>query len=58
MGYGKGYQYAHDYERNFVSTEFLPDKISGTKLFEPGKNPREDELRKFLKSLWGKKYDY
>jgi putative ATPase len=58
MGYGKGYQYAHDYEGNFANTEFLPEKISGTKLFEPGKNPREEELRKFLKSLWGKKYDY
>jgi putative ATPase len=58
MGYGKGYQYAHDYEGNFTNTEFLPEKISGTKLFDPGKNPREEELRKFLKSLWGKKYDY
>jgi len=58
LGYGKGYQYAHDYEGNFINTEFLPDKISGTKLFNPGKNPREDELRKFLKQLWGKKYDY
>jgi putative ATPase len=58
LGYGKGYQYAHDHERNFINTEFLPEKISGTKLFDPGRNAREEELRKYLKSLWGKKYDY
>ncbi|HTJ51071.1 MAG TPA: replication-associated recombination protein A [Cyclobacteriaceae bacterium] len=58
MGYGQGYQYAHDYSNNFVNTEFLPDKIKGTKLYDPGKNAREEELRRYLKSLWGKKYDY
>jgi putative ATPase len=58
MGYGKGYQYAHDYTNNFVNTEFLPEQISGFKFYDPGKNAREEELRKYLKSLWGKKYDY
>jgi len=58
LGYGKGYQYAHDYEGNFAKTEFLPDTISGTKLYDPGRNAREEELRRFLKSLWGEKYDY
>ena len=58
MGYGKGYQYAHDYDGNFVSTEFLPDKINGHKFYEPGKNAREDELRKYLRSLWKEKYGY
>lgn len=58
LGYGKGYQYAHDYVGNFVSTEFLPDKISGQKFYEPGKNAREDELRKYLRALWKEKYGY
>jgi putative ATPase len=58
LGYGKGYQYAHDYDNNFINAEFLPDKISGAKFYEPGKNAREEELRKYLKSLWGKKYNY
>jgi putative ATPase len=58
MGYGKGYQYAHDYEGNFVSTEFLPENIAGQKFYEPGKNQREDELRKYLRSLWKEKYGY
>jgi putative ATPase len=58
MGYGKDYKYAHDYEKNFIEQEFLPDKISGTAFYEPGKNPREEELRKFLRTLWKHKYRY
>jgi putative ATPase len=58
MGYGKGYQYAHSYEGNFVSAEFLPDELKGTKFYEPGNNAREEELRKYLRSLWKEKYGY
>jgi putative ATPase len=57
-GYGKGYEYSHNYENNFSAQEYLPDAISGTAFFEPGKNLREEELRKFLKSLWKDKYGY
>jgi putative ATPase len=57
-GYGKGYEYSHNYENNFSPQEYLPDAISGTAFFEPGKNLREDELRKFLKMLWKEKYKY
>jgi putative ATPase len=58
LDYGKDYQYAHGYEGNFVNMEFLPDKIKGTKFYEPGNNAREDELRKYLRSLWKEKYGY
>lgn len=58
MGYGKDYQYAHDYEGGFVNMEFLPEKISGEKFYEPGNNPREEEMRKYLRSLWKEKYGY
>lgn len=58
MGYGKNYKYAHSYDRNFTEQEFLPEEIKGTAFYDPGKNPREDELRKFLKSLWKEKYGY
>lgn len=58
LGYGKGYQYAHSYEGNFVNMEFLPDKISGQKFYEPGNNTREEELRKYLRVLWKEKYGY
>lgn len=58
QGYGKGYKYAHDYQHNFVQQQYLPDQIKDMKLYEPGKNAREEELRKRLKALWGDKYGY
>lgn len=58
MGYGADYQYAHSFEGNFANMEFLPDAISGSKFYEPGKNPREEELRMFLRNLWKEKYGY
>jgi putative ATPase len=58
MGYGKNYKYAHSYEGNFADQEFLPDALKGTVFYNPGKNPREEELRKFLRSLWKDKYNY
>lgn len=58
MGYGKNYEYSHSYENNFSPQEYLPKEIAGTKFFEPGKNTREEELRKFLKNLWKDKYNY
>ena len=58
IGYGKEYKYAHDFENNFIQQEYLPDEIVGVKLYDPGLNAREDELRQRLKKLWGKKYNY
>ncbi|HEX5316893.1 MAG TPA: replication-associated recombination protein A, partial [Candidatus Kapabacteria bacterium] len=58
MGYGKGYEYSHNYSKNFSQQEYLPSEIAGTTFYEPGNNAREEELRKFLRSLWGEKYSY
>ena len=58
LDYGKGYEYSHDYEKNFSPQEYLPAPLAGTTFYEPGKNAREDELRKFLRNLWGDKYKY
>lgn len=58
MGYGKNYEYSHSYENNFSAQEYLPKELAGTKFYNPGKNAREEELRKFLKSLWKDKYGY
>lgn len=58
MDYGKGYKYAHDYSGNFVDQEFLPDKIAGTKLYDPGNNATEARLRDYLRHCWKDKYGY
>ena len=58
MNYGKDYKYAHNFDNNFVSLEFMPERIAGTKFYEPGDNSREEEIRKFLKVRWKEKYNY
>ncbi|RDY60676.1 replication-associated recombination protein A [Flagellimonas nanhaiensis] len=58
LGYGKNYDYAHDHKDNFVDFEFLPEEISGTSFYRPGKNPRENAMREFLKKRWKDKYGF
>jgi putative ATPase len=58
LGYKKDYQYAHHFSNNFSVQEYLPDGLSGQKLFEPGNNARENEIRAQLKKWWGEKYGY
>jgi ATPase related to the helicase subunit of the Holliday junction resolvase len=58
LNYGKNYKYAHDYDANFILQEFLPDVIKNTTFYDPGKNAREEEIRKFLKERWKEKYGY
>ena len=35
QGYGKGYQYAHDFEDGYSGQECLPEKLAGHKFYEP-----------------------
>lgn len=58
LGYHDGYKYAHDYPGNFVEQEFLPDEISGTRIYEPQDNPREREIRTSLHNKWKDRYGY
>ncbi len=58
IGYGKDYMYSHAYEGNFKEQEYLPEELKGTTFYSPGNNPRENELRKYLKNLWKDKYNY
>jgi putative ATPase len=58
LNYGKAYQYSHLGENNFLEQEYLPDEIKGTTLFQPQKNAREEELKKFLHERWKGKYGY
>lgn len=58
LGYGEEYKYAHDFDNNFTSQEFLPDAIANTPIYEPGNNARENGIRDFLKNRWKDKYGY
>ena len=58
MGYGVDYKYAHDYAGNFVSQEFLPESLSGTRFYVPNEgNAQEQKISERIKALWGDKYN-
>ncbi|HRO98266.1 MAG TPA: replication-associated recombination protein A [Flavobacteriales bacterium] len=58
LGYGKAYKYSHEGAGNFIEQEFLPEALSGTRFYEPGANPREQEHASLLKKLWKDRYGY
>lgn len=58
LGYGENYQYAHDFDQNFIVQEFLPDALKNTAFYKPGNNPRENSTKEFLKNRWKDKYGY
>lgn len=58
LDYGKGYEYAHSHEGNFVNMEFLPDGVAGVKLYDPGDNAAEARIREYLRNCWKEKYGY
>ncbi|MGI6706589.1 MAG: replication-associated recombination protein A [Clostridia bacterium] len=59
VGYGKGYQYAHDYEEKVTAMECLPENLKGRKYYQPAGLGREkaflermaelDELREKMR---------
>ena len=58
LSYGKNYQYSHLGENNFLEQEYLPEPIKNTALYQPQKNAREQEIKKFLSERWKGKYGY
>jgi len=48
LGYGKGYQYAHDVPEAYRPQEYLPDALRGTVLYEPGPFGFERDVAKRL----------
>ncbi|MBR0170456.1 MAG: replication-associated recombination protein A [Bacteroidales bacterium] len=58
IGYGSGYKYAHDYAGNFTEQEYLPQGLEGSRFYNPGSTPREEDTRRSLRERWGGKYGY
>jgi putative ATPase len=55
LGHGEGYKYPHDFEGAYVPEDYLPDKLVGTKLYEPTQSGFEAELAKRRAELDAKK---
>jgi putative ATPase len=54
LGYGKGYQYAHNFEDHIVDQQHLPKELLGRRYYIPGDSGYETEIKDRLK-LWVKK---
>ncbi|WP_022854346.1 replication-associated recombination protein A [Thermodesulfatator atlanticus] len=55
LGYGKGYQYPHNFPGGYVPQEYLPEKLKGKRYYHPTDRGREKELSVRLKRLLGAK---
>ncbi|MBI2083141.1 MAG: replication-associated recombination protein A [Deltaproteobacteria bacterium] len=51
LGYGKDYQYPHDFEGHYVKEEYLPEKLRGKRYYEPTENGYEGEIKTRLEKL-------
>jgi putative ATPase len=48
LGYGAGYQYAHDSPEAYIPQEYLPERLRGSRFYEPGPFGFEKEIAKRL----------
>jgi putative ATPase len=51
LGYGSGYQYAHDVQGKVAAMACLPEQLKGTQLYEPGQEGWEGRIRERLQEL-------
>ena len=52
LNYGKDYKYSHDFEKNFVEQDYLPEKIKNKRFFNAQNNPQEVKINERQKELW------
>src|SRR5690606_6791827 len=51
LGHGQDYKYPHDFEGAYVPEDYLPERLVGTKLYEPSDSGFERELATRLAAL-------
>jgi len=56
LNYGKAYKYSHDFPNHFVEQQFLPDELTGERIWNIQNNPAESKLGEWLKFLWKGRY--
>jgi putative ATPase len=55
LGYGKGYQYAHDLEDKVADMDCLPESLKGRKYYHPQETGEETEIKRRLDEIDRKK---
>jgi len=51
LGYGEGYQYAHDLEERVADMECLPESLRGRQYYHPTGQGAERQLKEILESI-------
>jgi len=51
LGYGRGYQYAHDFEDETAAMDCLPDALKGRRFYEPKERGAEAEMKARLEKM-------
>ena len=52
FGHGVGYKYPHDFDNHFVKQQYLPDKKTSERYYEPTAQGYEALIKKRLERLW------
>jgi putative ATPase len=55
LGYGKGYQYAHDFPDHVVEQEHLPKELEGRQYYLPSESGEEKQIKERLEQLAGRR---
>ncbi|MCI5746455.1 replication-associated recombination protein A [Eubacterium pyruvativorans] len=60
MGYGEGYQYAHDYEDKLTNMQCLPESLTGREYYHPTEQGTEARFRKRLEQIkeWKRRHGW
>lgn len=51
LGFGRGYQYPHNFEGNYVAENYLPEELGGRRYYQPSQSGREREIGEYLAKL-------
>jgi putative ATPase len=57
VGYGKGYQYAHDLDEKVADMECMPDNLRGREYYHPTTEGREKMLAQRMEEIKQRKED-
>ena len=56
LGYSDGYKYAHDFPGHFVVQQFMPDELTGRRLWMAQHMPSEEKLYQNMLRCWGDRF--
>ena len=56
LGYHDGYKYPHDYPGHFTEQQYMPDALTGERLWHGQHSPSEQKLYERMVALWGDRF--